>query len=455
MCAASPRVRLFTILSMVAALSFAFLPATQAETGSIFGTAYQDLDRNGSKDPGESPFEGHQLYLFDSAGTFRGTSVTAADGTYSFGGFEAGDYVVKYASPSWWPIREQWVPTTTGSVFPNASVHLAGMTRVDFGWRTIVTSTDLSLPVSTYTGSNGLRVDAYNDAVAARDIFDALMQAMVGAEARFIQVRFAYGTANMTASGGGTGPDGRYAWFSAASYVSYESWLDGGDQTLDHEYGHAWSGYYSHIVQQDPSLAGYLLARGLAGDSRVGTSYEWDPKEIIAEDYRQLFGSANGRSAAHMNSAIPPAAMVPGLRDYLSTTFIGAAPTPPPSPTPTPTPTATATPTSTPTPTPSSTPVPSLTVTGLSVSPVPVKRSALVSFALSAPATVTVTIVDATGALVRTLASSAPLHGGTRSFAWDRTDSRGRRVRSGSYRVTVRAANGLSSITTTGSFTVG
>jgi hypothetical protein len=45
---------------------------------------------------------------------------------------------------------------------------------------------------------------------------------------------------------------------------------------------------------------------------------------MLAEDYRQLFGSPNARLRGQENQDIPPAAEVPGLRVFLSTTFMGA-----------------------------------------------------------------------------------------------------------------------------------
>jgi len=114
--------------------------------------------------------------------------------------------------------------------------------------------------------------------------------------------------------------NGIYTDYNATSNVSYVSWLDG-DGELFHEYGHAWSLYNAYIVQQDPTLAAYLRARGLFGDPRIGTSYAWDTKEMIAEDYRQLFGTASAQGLTQMNRDIPAAKDVPGLKDFLAGVF--------------------------------------------------------------------------------------------------------------------------------------
>jgi hypothetical protein len=117
--------------------------------------------------------------------------------------------------------------------------------------------------------------------------------------------------------------------------VTYSSWLgeDAGRATpdasaLSHEYGHAWTFQRATIVQQDQSLTAYLRARGLDGDPRVRSAYAWDPNEMIAEDYRQLLGPADGRDRPQMNTDIAPAATVPGLRDFL----LGAFSQPPTGP---------------------------------------------------------------------------------------------------------------------------
>jgi hypothetical protein len=99
----------------------------------------------------------------------------------------------------------------------------------------------------------------------------------------------------------------------------------GPDASLAHEYGHAWSNFWYYTHQG--SWAGYLTARWttadgsltLATDSRTGTSYSWTVREIIADDYRILFGTSAAISerGGHLNSQIPDPRNVPGLRDYL------------------------------------------------------------------------------------------------------------------------------------------
>jgi hypothetical protein len=205
-------------------------------------------------------------------------------------------------------------------VHPQRTVELTGSARADFGWRPIVRSTDRDAPFSSYTGTSGLVVRSYDDVVAAKEVHDRLMAgSLIGAEAGLTTVRFDFTQTGSTTTRAAQS-NGVYVDFHATSNISYVSSLDG-DNELFHEYGHAWSLYYAYMVQGDPTLAAYLRARGLERDPRVGTSYGWSPLEMIAEDYRQLFGSDSGRAEAQMNRDIPPPTDVPGLRTFLADTF--------------------------------------------------------------------------------------------------------------------------------------
>jgi len=417
-------------LGFLAGIVFWIAPPVATAASSITGAAYQDLNRNGSREAGEPSFSAHRLDLFGGTGAFLATTVTDSAGGYQFAGLADGDYTVRYDAADWWSMRDDWVTTTTGSLYPEVSVHLGGSAIADFGWRRIVRSTDATGPISSYTGSNGLVVQSFDDAVDARTIYDALMQgSLIGNEASRVTIKFDIGSGTSTTSSV-TQSNGTYSGYRAFVYMAYVMWLDTGDRALFHEYGHAWSQYYAYMVQQDPTYSGYLKARGLAGDSRLGSSYEWDVQEIFAEDYRQLFGTANAGSGGQINGDIPRPADVPGLRDYLA----GAYRQPPP---------ATIVPT-----------VP-FALSGLAVTPSPVKTAGTVSFSVSAPGSVTVRILNGKGALVRTLMSNAAQPAGALSAGWNRTDSAGRRVKRGTYSARVDAVDGTGrTATATTSFSV-
>jgi hypothetical protein len=136
-------------------------------TGTIAGTAFEDDDRNGVVNGAEAVLAGHQIYVNDALGRYVSQATTGADGRYQVSGLPAGDYQLAYASTSWWPLQQDWVPTTTGSIRPRRSVSLSDTARVDFGWRRIIRSTTPGSPITAHTGPEGLRAESYNDAVTA------------------------------------------------------------------------------------------------------------------------------------------------------------------------------------------------------------------------------------------------------------------------------------------------
>lgn len=405
----------------IALLALAAFPAGAAfagGTGEISGVAFEDLNRDGARQSDEPVLSGQQIYLLGADGAYLANSTTDASGRYAFAGLADGTYRVQYASPSWWELRGEWVATTTGSIFPRTTVTLAGSATANFGWRPIVRSRDLTAPISTYVGENGLRVESFNDVVPAREIYDTVMRGTVGPEAASVVIRFDYADA-ATTSASWQGSPGTFSSYRAICYDNWVTWLEQGDVGVGHEYGHAWSLYYDTVVQQDGTLSAYLRARGLAGDSRLNTSYAWSTRELVAEDYRQLLGSPNARLAPQMNRDVPPAAAVPGLKGFLETTFTtvpaSTATTPPPSPA-------------------------TLSLGATSVAPAPVTQSGTVSSSLTVAASVSIEIRDSRGRRVRVLLSASPRAAGTLTANWDRTDDRGRRVKAGSYSAVVDAS---------------
>lgn len=412
--------------------------APAAGTSKIRGVAFFDLNGDGVKQAAEVPASDHRLYLFDAEGTYLAKAATDTDGAYVFTGLVDGDYRVEYDATAWSPLKDEWVPTTTGSVWPRVTVSLSGSANVDFGWRPIVWSTDITAPISSHEGPEGLRVESFNDAVGAREVHDAVLSGLVGLEAPVTTVRFAYGTSSWTSTGV-VEVDGAYRDFHANVYVTYGSWLGGWDQTLSHEYGHAWSLYHSYMTQGDDTMAGYLEARGLAGDDRVDSSYVWGRRELIAEDYRQLFGSPNAQARPQANREIPPAADVPGLREYLADVFTQ----PPVTEEPVTEEPVTEEPaaeepvteepaTSTTEESGTTAEEPAVAIEGLSMTLT--KRDGTATFTVTAPAAATVQILTGDGAVVRSLARRLDVPGGEQiELDWDRSDDAGKRVRRGSY----------------------
>jgi hypothetical protein len=88
------------------------------------------------------------------------------------------------------------------------------------------------------------------------------------------------------------------------------------DYAVAHEYGHAWSTYHLYMTHNG-DWSSWLDYRGLTGNPLLDTSLSWDRSEMIAEDYRLLFGSALAVSeAAYINPAVADPRAVPGLRDF-------------------------------------------------------------------------------------------------------------------------------------------
>ena len=310
-------------------------PAAAHAASTISGVAFKDLNRDGVKQADEEPLAGKTIYLFDGAGAYVKNAGTDASGRYELAGLTDGPYRVQYNTSDWWDLWQDWAPSTTGSERPRVALHLTGSAVADFGFRPIVRSTDLGAPISTYTSPEGLSVKSYNDVVDAKRIYEALkVGSLFGDEMPHTTIRFDYRPSNFcdisTVSSNGV-----YGNYQANCYVAYISWLNLGDNSLFHEYGHAWSLYHAYVVQQDGDLTSYLHARGLAGDPRIGRSSSWSPREMIAEDYRQLFGTPNAAAGSQDNGEIPRASEVPGLREFLSGPFM-QPPLAPPLPAPTP-----------------------------------------------------------------------------------------------------------------------
>ena len=413
------------VAAALATLGTTLLPTPAHAAGSsISGVAFNDSNRNGRYDAGETSRSGFVVYVYDdTTSAFVASTTTDSAGNYAFAGLTDGAYRVQIAATTWSSLRHDWVPTTTGgSLSPTVHVALSGAATVNWGIRQIERSTTVGSPITSFAGTQGLRVESYDDVLSAQQIYDALLAGpLVGAEASSVTVRFDICSSGTTTYGA-RWVNSQWTNYSSVSCIAYDQWLNNGDTTLFHEYGHSWSMYYADMVQQDSTLSGYLQARGLAGDSRVDSSYMWDRHELIAEDYRQLFGTANAQQAPQMNTDIPPAAQVPGLKDYLQNAFRTAPASSGGGST-----TTTATP---------------LSISSLSVSPQPVSKSGTVSFAISASAAVTVQILNAKGSPVRTLLSSAAQPAGSVSATWDRKDAVGSRVKSGTYTASVTATDG-------------
>ena len=112
-----------------------------------------------------------------------------------------------------------------------------------------------------------------------------------------------------------------YSDFTATIYLkgAGSSFSSTPDSVLTHEFGHVWAEYHRYFAKSG-DWSSYLQARGLAGETRLDSSYMWDRGEIIADDYRLLFGSAKvvDQNPWHKNYEIADPRNVSGLRDFLA-----------------------------------------------------------------------------------------------------------------------------------------
>lgn len=123
---------------------------------------------------------------------------------------------------------------------------------------------------------------------------------------------------SQTQAGAGT-VDGIYRTYSAVITLQgvNSTFASQPDAVLAHEYGHAWTLYHLYLSQQG-DWSSYLDARGLTGNPSLDSSYTWTRQEIIADDYRLLFGSSAAISErpTHLNPSITDPRNVPGLSSF-------------------------------------------------------------------------------------------------------------------------------------------
>ncbi len=131
-----------------------------------------------------------------------------------------------------------------------------------------------------------------------------------------VKVQTTYSSSNSVSA---SRTNGVYGNFRATIYLKA---VDGTvfparpDDVMAHEYGCVWALYHFYISQQgnwDP----WLSARGILGDPRVDSTFSWSKTEMIADDYRMLFGTPAAQSeAAYVNPDVPDPRAVTGLRDF-------------------------------------------------------------------------------------------------------------------------------------------
>jgi hypothetical protein len=164
----------------------------------------------------------------------------------------------------------------------------------------------------------------------AQQIYDLLTQSALQLNrigpTLTIRVQDTYASSTVTNAGATAGI---YTSFKATMYLKgvNSTFAKQPEAVVAHEYGHAWSLFHL-FMDHNGAWDAYLGARWTTGDGsvtlrsdpRLDSSYTWDRSEIIADDYRLLFGSALAISErpSHMNADIPEPGDVAGLRSFLS-----------------------------------------------------------------------------------------------------------------------------------------
>src|SRR5947209_3715891 len=93
------------------------------------------------------------------------------------------------------------------------------------------------------------------------------------------------------------------------------------DDVMAHEYGCVW-GLYHLYISHHGDWSPWLQARGILGDPRVDSTFSWSKNEMLADDYRMLFGTPAAQSeAAYINPDVPDPRTVAGLRDFFLDTW--------------------------------------------------------------------------------------------------------------------------------------
>jgi Bacterial Ig domain len=165
--------------------------------------------------------------------------------------------------------------------------------------------------IQVYSGVSGWTAQQVYDLLKP----NAYQLALIGPHLT-VKVQTTYNTFTTTSAGTSGGV---YASFNATMYLDARSnslLLTRPDATIAHEYGAVWSMYHLYLTEQG-NWTLWLQARGLLNDPRVDSSDVWSKGEMIADDYRMLFGTQAAQSEmSYVNPDVPDPRSVSGLKDF-------------------------------------------------------------------------------------------------------------------------------------------
>ncbi|MDI9608989.1 MAG: SdrD B-like domain-containing protein [Candidatus Verstraetearchaeota archaeon] len=98
----TPRRVSLEITSDSRSLDFGFFMTSAQRVYSISGFIFNDQDRSGSYNEGDSPLEGWTVMLYDSVGNLLNTSTTGNDGAFAFANLNNGSYTIIEVIPINW-----------------------------------------------------------------------------------------------------------------------------------------------------------------------------------------------------------------------------------------------------------------------------------------------------------------------------------------------------------------
>ena len=185
----------------------------------------------------------------------------------------------------------------------------------------LVTPVQAAALQDSMTTPEGTTIESYTTQVTAQEIYDVLKAnaASFGGEiAPTLTLKVGDDFCNCASHSFGSG------FFVGTITISTSSFVPYPDFVTSHEYGHIFGHYYRHTVWNS-NWVEYQKARGIHGDPRLESEYEWRTSEIFAEDYRQLLATYEAWDSGpfQLNREIPLASEVPGLQEFLCTTFQG------------------------------------------------------------------------------------------------------------------------------------
>ena len=92
---------------------------------TISGEKFNDLNGDGTQEPGEPGLQGWTIDLYDAAGDFIATTVTDVNGDYSFSDLGPGTYTVEEE------MQPGWVQTDPGPPGTYTVAAVSGRMRAD------------------------------------------------------------------------------------------------------------------------------------------------------------------------------------------------------------------------------------------------------------------------------------------------------------------------------------